>query len=203
MRRLVAHVPTGIVLASLVGIGYWGHHHGWKIPKLSELSGHASNRRDDWCEEHSVPESICIACNADLMPKGELNGWCKEHGVAECVLEHPETAQLKTMPHVSSEDLARAARGLAVRPRPENSRTCKLHLRRIQFADQEAVEKAGIDIRLVELAPIVEAIEANGEVTYDPTCVARLASRASGTVWRVDKRIGDRVRQGEVLALID
>jgi membrane fusion protein, heavy metal efflux system len=43
----------------------------------------------------------------------------------------------------------------------------------------------------------------NGEVTYDPTLVARLSSRAAGTVWRVDKKVGDKVREGEVLALVD
>ena len=30
-----------------------------------------------------------------------------------------------------------------------------------------------------------------------------IASRADGTVWRVDKKVGDRVTAGEVLALVD
>lgn len=200
--RLTRVVPTAIVMAALVGIGLWGHHYGWKIPSFSRLSGGAVEGRSDWCEEHSVPESICIACNAKLMPKGKLHGWCEKHGVAECVLDHPEIAQLAN-PRVSQDDLDRAARALALKPRTTNDRACKLHLRRIQFADEEAIKKAGIDIRLADRAPIVEAIAANGEIRFDPTRVSRLAARAPGTVWRVEKKVGDRVREGDVLALID
>jgi cobalt-zinc-cadmium efflux system membrane fusion protein len=137
------------------------------------------------------------------MPKGKIHGWCSEHGVAECVLHHPELAQLENVPDVSQADLDVAAHALSLRPRPKNNRSCKLHLRRIQFASKHAVEKAGMDIRLADRGPIVETVASNGEVTYDPTRVTRLASRTSGTVWRVDKNIGDRVHAGDVLALID
>src|SRR5207249_7001821 len=47
---------------------------------------------DDWCEEHGVPESICVECNKDLLPKEQEYGWCKVHGVAECPIDHPEVA---------------------------------------------------------------------------------------------------------------
>ena len=204
--RLVAqvrHIPTVIVLVGMVGIGYWGHHHGWQMPKFSELSGNAPEARANWCEAHGVPEAICIACNAGLMPKGELRGWCSQHGVAECVLHHPATAQLAAIHEISRADLDQAAYVLSLRPRPQNNRSCKLHLRRIQFARNDAVEKAGIDIRLAETAPIVEAIAASGEITYDPTRVARVTSRTSGTIWRVSKNIGDHVAEGDVLALVD
>src|SRR5689334_14204564 len=48
-----------------------------------------------------------------------------------------------------------------------------------------------------------ESVAANGEVSYDPTRVARLSSRLPGTVWQVDKQVGDPVREDEVLALVD
>ena len=200
LRRVV---PTVVVIALLAGLAIWGHSTDWKIPKFSQLVGGAPSKPADWCEEHGVPESICIACNAKLMPKGQLYGWCAEHGVAECVLDHPELAQLKATPTVSPADLERAARALAMRPRPENDRNCKLHLRRIQFADQEAVEKAGIDIRLAERRPVTESLVASGEIVYDPNRVTHLAPRASGTIWRVEKSVGDHVRAGDVLALVD
>jgi len=203
VSRLLRIVPTAIVLAVLAGIGYWGHHTGWKIPKFSELGGQRAEGNADWCEEHGVPESICIACNAELMPKGKPHGWCKEHGVAECVLHHPERAQLKTAPEMLQTDLERAERALALKERPKNNPTCKLHLRRIQFASRKAADKAGIDIALVDRGPIVEAAAVTGEIIYDPTRVARLSSRTAGTVWRVERNIGDRVKEGEVLALID
>ena len=63
--------------------------------------------------------------------------------------------------------------------------------------------KAGVDIALVDRQPIVEAVSANGEITYDHTRFASLSSRLPGTVWRVQKNVGDQVRAGEVLALVD
>src|SRR5262249_52271967 len=130
-------------------------------------------------------------------------GWCRKHGIPDCPLEHPEVAQLQQKPHISPADLARAERALALAERPENNSKCKTHLRRIQFASQEAVEKAGVEVAPAWEAPVVESISANGEVTYDQTRVARLSTRAPGSVWRVLKKVGDSVKEGEVLALVD
>ena len=41
----------------------------------------------------------------------------------------------------------------------------------------QALAKAGVDIAVVERRPILEAIVANGEVTYDETRMAHLSSR--------------------------
>ena len=196
-------VPTLLVMVALAGIGYFGHHHGWTIPKFSQLTGQGDVAGVEWCEEHGVLESECIACNADLMPKDELYGWCAEHGVHDCVLHHPETAQLSEIPEISPADLEQAVRAIALWPRTRNDPACKMHLRRIQFQSMAAADKAGIDIGLVDRGPIVETVSATGEVIYDPTRVARLGSRSAGTVWRVDKNVGDQVQEGEVLALVD
>ena len=196
-------VPTAIVLILLGGIGYLGHHTAWKIPKFSTLVGNGPSGEEDWCEEHGVPESLCVACNANLMPKGKLHGWCKEHGVHECVLHHPDVAQLKETPEISQTDLERAARAIAMRPRTKNDPTCKMHLRRIQFPSVATVDKAGIDINLVDRGRVVESVSVTGKIVYDPTRVARLSSRAAGTAWRVEKNLGDQVKEGEVLALVD
>ena len=65
--RLFSWIPTVSFFALLVGIGFWGHSSGWTIPRFSELDGKDASVAD-WCETHGVPESICVACNADLMP---------------------------------------------------------------------------------------------------------------------------------------
>ena len=196
-------VPTLVVLAGLIGIGLWGHNSGWKIPKFSALLGNEQAEEGDWCLEHNVPESKCIACNAGLMPKSELFGWCAEHGVHECLMEHPELAQLKTPTTLLPADVERARRALELRDRPENNPQCNLHLRRIQFTSNDAVLRTGIEVDLVERGPIVETITASGEITFDGTRVAHLSSRVPGTVWRAEKKVGDRVRQGDLLLLVD
>jgi len=137
------------------------------------------------------------------MPKGPDYGWCEVHGVHNCTLEHPDVAQLKETPAVSPDDLERASRALAVAPRKENNSACKVYQTRIQFASIESVQQAGVDVELVDRAPIVEAITGSGEIVYDPTRQASLASRLPGTVWLVSKNVGDPVAKGEVLAVID
>jgi membrane fusion protein, heavy metal efflux system len=203
LARLCHHIPTLLVMALLGGLGVYGHHSGWKLPKFSALTGNVVAERADWCEEHGVPESQCVECHPDLLPRGTDYGWCKEHGIANCPLCHPEVAQLKQTPVVAETDRQRAARTLAAGPRPENNAICKNYRRRIQFASLEALKKAGVDVGLVDRQPISESVMANGQITYDQTRFASLSSRLPGTVWRVEKNLGDRVRAGELLALVD
>lgn len=192
-----------LIVGMLAGIAWWGHSHGWSVPKFSALAGSDEAPVEAWCPAHNVPSSICIECRPDLLPAAPAYGWCKEHGVANCPLEHPDVVQTAEAFVVTPEMRERAARALAVRPRPENNSRCTLHVRRIQFASPEAVAKAGVDVDVVAQERVVEAISANGEVVYDQTRMAHLASRVAGTVWRVEKQVGDRVNRGELLALVD
>jgi multidrug efflux pump subunit AcrA (membrane-fusion protein) len=203
LARLGRQIPTILVMAMLAGVGIYGHHADWKLPNFSALIGGAVGARDDWCEEHAVPESQCVECHPELLPKGKDCGWCKEHGVHDCPLCHPEAAQLKQTPVVTETDRQRAARALASAPRPENNAVCKNYRRRIQFASLETVRKAGVDVALVDRQTISESVFANGRITYDQTRFASLSSRLPGTVWQVEKNVGDRVRAGEILALVD
>jgi multidrug efflux pump subunit AcrA (membrane-fusion protein) len=196
-------VPTIVVIASLAGLGAYGHYSHWKLPKFSALTGSAHSELKDWCEEHGVPESKCVECSPGLMPKGPDYGWCTEHGVHNCPLHHPDIAQLKESPVVSQDDFARAAKALAGFKRPENNKVCKVYLRRIQFASVEAVKQAGVDIEIADRHSVSEWIGGNGEITYDQTRFANLSPRAAGSIWHVEKNVGDRVRAGELLAVVD
>jgi cobalt-zinc-cadmium efflux system membrane fusion protein len=202
-RWLRRTIPATLVIAVLIGLAVWGHNNEWNLPKFSALMGGDGGAAEDWCKEHNVAESQCIECNSALVPRETDYGWCKEHGVAQCPLHHPEIAQVQEIISVTSADFERAQKALATLPRSENNSRCKLHERRIQFASETAVDKAGIDIAVVQQRPIVEAVVANGEVVYDQTHAAHLASRVAGNAWRVHKQVGDAVRKGDVLALID
>jgi multidrug efflux pump subunit AcrA (membrane-fusion protein) len=200
---VVHQVPTVIVLALLAGLGLYGHYSHWKLPKFSTLIGSAEPVRKDWCEEHGVPESKCVECNPTLFPKGPDHGWCAEHGVHNCPLHHPDVAQLKEPAAVTPADFERAARALALMDRPQNNSVCKVYQRRIQFASIEAVKQAGVDVELVDRQPVGEWVAGNGEITYDQTRFTNLSPRAAGTIWSVEKKIGDRVQAGDVLAIVD
>jgi cobalt-zinc-cadmium efflux system membrane fusion protein len=196
-------VPTALVVTALAGLALWGHFSDWKVPKFSSLVGNGANKAENWCKDHNVPESQCIECKRELLPLGKDYGWCSEHGIAQCPLHHLDVGQLKKPFVVTPAMLEQASRALALRPRSENSSRCTLHQRRIQFASTKAIDKAGIDIALVQVRPVIEAVVANGEVVYDQTRLAHPTSRVAGTVWRVEKQVGDQVHRGEVLALVN
>jgi cobalt-zinc-cadmium efflux system membrane fusion protein len=158
---------------------------------------------DDWCAEHAVRESICVECDAGLLPRGKSYGWCKIHGVHECPLEHPDVAQLHNPPEITAADLERARRALDFAVRPANSAKCKLHARRIQLASDAAAVRAGIQVVAAWKEPVVEAIAAPGEITYDATRIANLSAPVAGKVWQVHAEVGQPVKKGDVLALVD
>jgi cobalt-zinc-cadmium efflux system membrane fusion protein len=74
---------------------------------------------------------------------------------------------------------------------------------RIVFPSEEAVSKAGLRWVPAEERAMTEYVPAIGMIDYDPSTYAHLATRAPGTVWRVEKQIGEPVRKGEVLALVE
>ncbi len=196
-------IPTVIVMALLVGLGLYGHYSGWKLPKFSTLSSSAATKQDDWCQEHGVPESRCVICQPDLLPGNKDYGWCRDHGVHNCPLHHPDVAQLKKIPTLTQTDFDNATHALSAMERPKNNSVCKNFLRMIQFASQEAFEKAGVEVELVERQPISESVMANGEISYDKTRFASLSSRSPGTVKWVEKNVGDQVSAGDILAVVD
>lgn len=205
---LLHSIPTVIVLTSLAAVGWWGHHTNWKLPKFSELTGQPSGAAEvpeDWCAEHKVPESECVLCAEEdgKRPKRTFHGWCKVHGVAECPFEHPDVVQLFNPPAVTETQLQAAAEALAARPRVKNNSVCKLHERLVQLASLSAQQKAGIEVEPASEEAVVEAIAASGTIQLDPGRVAHISSRTPGTLWRVDKTIGDRVEPGDVLAFVD
>ena len=193
-------VPNFLVFTLLAGVLYLGHQTGWKMPKFSTFFGVPQEKADDWCSEHLVPESQCVECNTKLLPKPREYGFCRVHGVMECVICHPELAQVQGEPRLPSYDTAQA---IAVLDRPENNSRNALHKLRVQFASQESATKAGIDVDVVAERPMSDAIAANGEVVFDPTRIAHLSPRVPGTVAAVVKTVGDDVRSGDILALVD
>jgi cobalt-zinc-cadmium efflux system membrane fusion protein len=172
-------VPNLLVFSLLGSVLFFGHHTGWKMPKLSELRGTSVVASDDWCSEHLVPESVCIECNTDLLPKSKEFGFCTKHGVNECVTCHPELAQSTGEAKLPAYDTAKA---IEVMARPENNSRDALHKRRIQFATIESADKSGIDIDVAQERRMSDAISANGQIMFDPTRLAHLSSRAAGPV---------------------
>ena len=73
----------------------------------------------------------------------------------------------------------------------------------IRFDSPEAVERSGIELVPVEARPMVDELVVNGVVRYDERHVAQLSTRVAGSVWRVDKHLGDRVARGDVMLIVE
>jgi len=73
----------------------------------------------------------------------------------------------------------------------------------VRFPSREALERTGIEVVPVERRPMVSELEVAGVVDYDERRTAQLSSRVGGSIWRVEKHLGDVVRKGEVLLVID
>lgn len=196
--------PTFAVLVLLAGVAFVGHHTGWSVPKFSTLFGKSAGEKDDWCEEHSVPESICVECNESLMPKAKST-WCRVHGVHNCPFERPELAQVKTPAAVSQEELERAKRALDLKERKENNSKCKTHLRRIQLASDTVEKRMGLEFTSAWPEPLSETVTVSGEIVHEQPRVAPVSSTVAGRIWYVTEKgvIGKKVKRGDVLAILD
>lgn len=233
-RSVLGALPTIAVLAVLGAVAAWGHHTGWKAPKLARLFGEGPKEHaEDWCVEHNVPDSICIACHPELVGEdvkdwcpehgvpeskcttchpeilltGVAGDWCREHGLPEssCTLCHPEIARKGELPADGDATIvSTGVEGAATATKkPRESRTCQTHALKVQFASVAAMTKSGVRLGQVIERPMSDSIAANAQVDYDRTRYAELAPRASGTAWRVDRDVGQSVRAGDVLALVE
>lgn len=197
-------LPTTAVVLLLAGLAVLGHHTGWTVPKYSELFGGGEQTAKDWCDEHTVPESMCVECNEKLLPKIKPS-WCRVHGVHYCPFEQPGIAQVKEPRKPTPADLARAKRALELKERSSNSSKCKISERRLQFASLEVMEKMGVKDDLAWPGPVVEFISASGEIVYEQPRVAPVSTPVAGRVWYLTEQgmQGNHVKRGDVLALVD
>ena len=202
VKAVLGVIPTLVVVGAALAIGWWGHANHWQMPSFAELRGDVP-AQTDWCPTHNIAESDCVECDAALMPRAKEVGWCKVHGVAECVICNPGLAHGANNSTVSLAERERIRKAIDFASRATNKSNCQQHARRIQFASEAAVDKSGIVVKPVWTAPMSEFLSAPGELSYDQTRTAHLSVRLPGSVWKVFKRLGDEVKTGDVLAVID
>ncbi|MBI4605648.1 MAG: efflux RND transporter periplasmic adaptor subunit [Planctomycetes bacterium] len=201
--------PTLIVLTSLALVGYLGHRTGWKVPRPSAIGRGPEAAGEDWCEEHGVPESRCTICRGTTPAPADPRDWCAEHGVPEsqCTACHPEIALRGQSAGAEPAAVAVLEAGADGAKGAEGAKgsavPCGSHLLKVELASEEVLRDAGIALEEVAERPMAEWIAAPAETDYDGTRTARISSRAAGTAWRVEKGLGDAVKAGEVLAVVE
>jgi cobalt-zinc-cadmium efflux system membrane fusion protein len=184
---LASAVPPLLVVAVLAVVAYWGHATEWKAPKFGALIGAKGEGEVDKAKPAEAPTK-------ETTPG--LPDWCAKHEVADtlCTACHPDV--------VASVHSPPPAAGLAIK-RSHDPKECRTHLEVIKFPSPEALKNSGVQAEPATERALTDTVTAHSEIDYDPDQTFKLSARTTGTVWRVTKHLGDRVRAGEVVALID
>lgn len=73
----------------------------------------------------------------------------------------------------------------------------------IQFRSASGVEKSGLEVSEVQRRKISRTVVAHGVIGYDQTRYAHLSAKVPGTVWRIEQKVGQQVRKGDVLTIVE
>ena len=136
------------------------------------------------CEKHFLFEDECFLCRPELnsgtTPPAEASAplrlMCNEHGVFEdeCGICHPERAAIIV-----------PGQGLKVR-----------------FASSDAAAKAGIRTEKPRLLSLRAGVDCYAEIQFNQNKLAEIVGQVDGIIHAVEVDLGDRVSEGEVLAVI-
>ena len=128
-----------------------------------------------------------------------LGGGHDSHGAVQAAhAEHAEHAGHAG--HADDAERGTAAEAFAVvqgDPVPGQARE------RIEFQSREMLDRTGIELIAVQRRTMVSELLVNGVVQYDARRTAELSARVSGSVWRVEKHLGDTVHEGDVLLVVE
>lgn len=170
----------------------------------------------DWCPEHGLPESSCTLCHPEIAVKA--NAPVADSNVKVTLDPAATRPVASTAPttqagkHEGHDHAAKAdghdhhAHGAQAGDshiHKKDPKTCQTHALRVQFASPQAVRKAGVKVGPVVERQMAATLSANAEVNYNRNRYAQIASPVAGRVWRVEKEVGQNVKQGEVVALVE
>lgn len=159
------YVSSAAVLATLGGIGLWGHLNHWKL-------SHAEHDA-----EHTAAATAAHV-TADAAPQ--------------------EATQV-----AAASAIAKPAPASAPTGTPEAKPAPDAKPQTLAVESKETITKAGIELFEAVESPVDHSVVATGVIDYNQTRRAQLSSRVPGIAWRVEKRAGQSVRKGDVMAIVE
>ena len=163
----------------------------WCDPGLIEEKGE--------CGGHGVPEALCSRCNAILIPGFKAIGdWCGGHDVPEsqCVLCHPSLAA--PVAEIAADVTVERGLRSELEPRVQ----CETESLSVRFLSAQIAEDAGLGYATVSKREVPFALTCTAEVEYDQNQYAHVGPRAPGVLREVSADLGQRVSEGEALAVV-
>jgi cobalt-zinc-cadmium efflux system membrane fusion protein len=141
------------------------------------------------CREHGLPEHFCYKCGNGPVMNQPDDGWCAAHNKPEVLCR--ECAQ----PEARSEALPDSNRGA--------NNACRQPLPLVRLASSALARKIGIQTDTVTEEQHAHRLIANAETGYDANHYADISPRVAGFIHDVHVDLGEAVRRGDVLAVID
>ena len=140
------------------------------------------------CEKHGLPKHFCFECGTG--PKEQPDdGWCAAHGKPEANCEECAKAKAEGRPLPTKKDGAGNA--------------CRDTLPVVKLASAKLAKKIGIETTVVGEEDHAHKLMATAETAYDANHYADISPRVIGFIREVKVDLGQSVRKGDILAIID
>jgi cobalt-zinc-cadmium efflux system membrane fusion protein len=167
--------------------GDWCAEHGVPMSQClacnPTLTFAAAAGPEDWCEEHALPESKCTRCNPRLVARFvEAGDYCREHGYPASVC-----------PICHPERVEAAGKKPPAFPEPGTI---------VRLASLETVRDAGIETRPATARAVARVLEVVGQLDFDRNRLAQLSARGDALVVEVKVDVGDEVKAGQPLVVL-
>jgi cobalt-zinc-cadmium efflux system membrane fusion protein len=165
----------------------------------------------EMCKEHGVPEALCTRCNPSLIPVFKRSGdWCEEHTLPEsqCKACNPDTSAVPSGGDCGTSACGDSACGsgdpLTAKCEHDvliaDCDHCRYEAGVVKL--DPAVQTALLEKGKAKVEAVERTLKLTGETQFDPTRTVEIASTGSGVVVSVDRLLGERVDEGDVLAVI-
>ncbi|NQZ69225.1 MAG: efflux RND transporter periplasmic adaptor subunit, partial [Lentisphaeria bacterium] len=171
--------------ASTAKAGQWCEHGFGKKDcfKCNPGTEAKFKKMNDWCGGHDVPESQCFKCQGDL--QAIVNKRLQVSTVKTDLLQQKRAIDISL-----EKDLPAGA-------------FCGTHLLRLKLSSKKMASTIGLRYELVRKRALTETLKCNAEVIYNNDELAKISSRFGGTVKGVSVKLGQVVKKGAVLMVID
>jgi cobalt-zinc-cadmium efflux system membrane fusion protein len=135
------------------------------------------------CAAHDLPAAFCPECRAGAVARNAVelvdDGWCDAHGQPEATC--PECAGAQT----------------------SEARACRKDLPMVHLKGPDVARTIGIRTATAIEEEHTHRLDANAEAAYDANRFAEVSPRVGGFIREVRVDLGQLVRRGEVLCVVD
>lgn len=202
MKRILIGVGAAVIGVTLFGLALAAFRPDLMPARLRPQGPAASAETALQCKEHGVPEKFCTLCHKELKTSLML---CKEHGnIPEdiCTLCHPELEKKYGI------EMCPKGHGLPkhfcfkCEPTPSAS-SSDAPPASVRLAAADTARDIGLETAPVTQERLARTLTANAEAAYDAHRYAEVRPRVSGFLREVKADLGQIVRRGDVLAVVD